>query len=143
MSDSEIIRRLMKDMQGLKDEQARLASMVPQFTILNVNQPATLTANVNNYSPGDYDILRLISDASPRNISGISGGVDGRILFLFLAGTNTVALLHLSGLSLAANQIFTLGATTITMNPPSSGVASVVMLFYFNSLWRVFFKSAP
>lgn len=144
MSDSEIIRRLMKDMQGLKEEQARLASMVPQYQILNYNQPAQLTANVNNYNPGDYDFLRLSSDASPRNISGISGGVKGRVLFLLVGGSFTIALLHLSGLSIAANQIATLGGTTTTMNPhTSSGVNSVVMLLYDGSFWRVLFKSAP
>lgn len=138
----EIIRQMMKEIRDLKVEQKRLSAERPQFTILNRNQPAQITANQNDYAPGDYDLLKLTTDAS-RNITGISGGVEGRVLWLMNFGTQNIVLVNGSVLSAAENRILTPGAVNHTMTPRTTGTRSRCVLVYSSERWELFFESAP
>lgn len=73
--------------------------------------PATLTANQDDYNPANLaatSVLRLASDAS-RNVTGLQGGADGRIVAVLNVGANDIVLKDASASSTAANR-FDLGA---------------------------------
>lgn len=108
MSDSEIIRNLIREIQELKNEQRRLASQVPLYEIWNSNQPATIAVSPQNaYTPGDYGFLSLNASIAVL-LNGMSGGVNGRLLWVRLAGgSSNITLVHSSGSAIAANRIFT------------------------------------
>lgn len=56
--------------------------------------PSQLTANQNDYNPTGLSgaaVLRLTSDAS-RNITGLQGGADGRLICVFNIGSNNIVL---------------------------------------------------
>lgn len=98
--------------------------------------PATLTANVDNYSPGDFQkaiAYRLSSDAS-RNITGISseGGAD-RILLLLNIGANDIVLKNEDASSDAENRLALTADITL-------GAGAGVALWYdsTSSRWRCF-----
>lgn len=122
MRDSEIIRGLMRDIQELKAEQKRLASLVPLYEIWNSNEPATITASQNAYDPGDYGFLSLT--ASPAiNLNGMTGGQNGRLLLIRLFGTSSnITLVHASGSAAAADRIYTPTAANIVLTARQSAL---------------------
>jgi hypothetical protein len=68
--------------------------------------PTTISANENDYSPTDIttaSVLRLSSDQS-RNITGLTGGVDGRIIKILNVGSNNIVLKDEDANSTAANR---------------------------------------
>lgn len=96
--------------------------------------PAQITANQNDYAPTGLSgaaVLRLSSDAS-RNLTGLAGGADGRILILHNVGAQNIVLKDEDAASVAANR-FALTAD-VTLTPDT-----VVMLQYdaTSSRWRV------
>lgn len=73
--------------------------------------PSQVTADQNDYNPtglSTASVLRLSSDAS-RNITGLSGGGDGRVIAIVNVGANPVTLRDENSSSAAANR-FALGA---------------------------------
>ncbi len=77
--------------------------------------PSQITANQNDYNPSslsEASVLRLNSNAS-RNITGLQGGVDGRVLTVFNIGSNPIVLKNQSTSSVAGNR-FALG-TDVTL----------------------------
>lgn len=71
--------------------------------------PSTITADQNNYNPSGLSsaaVLRLASDAF-RYITGVEGGADGRVLWLYNTGTNPISFQAESTGSSAANRITT------------------------------------
>jgi hypothetical protein len=72
--------------------------------------PPQITANQNNFNPtgvASASVLQLSSDAS-RNITGLAGGAEGRLVSLINVGSQPIVLLDESTSSTAANR-FTLG----------------------------------
>ena len=136
MSEQEIIERLVKEVEQLKNMQQAAGGNLPLYRIGNANYPASLTANQNNYDPGNYDIIFLEGTAA-RNISGFSGGTEGRMLFIRIIGSFAISLLNLSGLSLAANQIVTRSGATLAL-----AVGGTALLIYQGSTsrWIVWFS---
>ena len=96
------------------------------FDINNENTPAILSANQNNYDPGNYDILRISSSLAV-SITGISGGVKGRRLQLFNIGSYAITLSNLSASSIAANRFNFVNASDFLI--PPNGTA----LLYYDS----------
>ena len=132
----EILEDLVRRIQRLETEVLRLQTQKVLFDILNANTPAQITANQNDYDPGDYDFLQLTSDAS-RNISGFSNGYDGRRLLVNAYGTTTsIVLLHNSGLSLVQNRIRTPTGLSITLTSAKSAY-----FLYYNLFWNLLFYS--
>jgi hypothetical protein len=129
MSSEEIIRRLIKDMEALKAEQRRLASLNPLFYVGNHNStPITLSVDQNNYDPGNYDHITINTNAAI-NISGISGGVVGRELLITThGGSGSVAYLHNSSSSSILNRIFNIGGATVT----KTARMTMVLRYYYN-----------
>lgn len=68
--------------------------------------PAQLTANTNDYAPtglSTASTLRLSTDAS-RNLTGLTGGADGRLLIMHNVGSFPLVLVDESVSSSAANR---------------------------------------
>jgi hypothetical protein len=68
--------------------------------------PAEITADQDDYNPAGLaqaSVLRLASDAS-RDITGLAGGGDGRVMALVNVGANPIVLRDASAASAAANR---------------------------------------
>ena len=96
--------------------------------------PATITGDQNNYSPtglASAQVLRLASDAS-RTITGINGGLPGRVLFIINIGANDIILSN-ENASSTAELRFAIGAD-VTL-----GASESCILWYDNTStrWRM------
>jgi hypothetical protein len=105
----------------------------------SVLSPAQITSNQNNYNPAGFtsggnpegaSILRLESDAA-RNITGLVGGVNGRLLIVANVGAFTITLMNEDTNSTAANRF--IGSSNIGIAPNDS-----VKLWYdgTSSRWK-------
>jgi hypothetical protein len=68
--------------------------------------PPQITADINDYAPtgfGTASVIRLSTDAS-RNVTGLAGGADGRLVFILNAGSFGVVLKDESASSTVANR---------------------------------------
>lgn len=68
--------------------------------------PPQITSDANNYNPTGLStaaVLRLDTDAS-RNVTGLVGGADGRLILIFNVGSNNVVLVNESGSSTDLNR---------------------------------------
>lgn len=115
------ILRLIRDVNDIRSALRRVTVDLPLFDIANENTPAQLTANQNNYLIGNYDVLRLSSDAN-RDITGLRRGVKGRTLRIFNVGSFPITLVHQSGLSTAEYR-FNFSNARSAIIPPGSNVA--------------------
>lgn len=103
------------------------------YDIGNEASPTQLTTSQNNYDPGDYDVLRVSSDAS-RTITGISGGVTGRRILWVNTGSNDIVFAHQSGSSSADNRIIIYDGASYTL------AADEMITTYYDSgssRWRI------
>ena len=99
-----------------------------------VLSPAQIGANQDDYAPtslGWSTVLRLSTDAS-RDITGITGGASGRILFLFNVGGFNVVLKN-DVTSTAANRFLFPADITLA---PNEGIG--LMYDATSSRWRCF-----
>lgn len=95
--------------------------------------PAQITSNTDDYNPtglSSASVLRLSTDAS-RNLTGIVGGADGRLLVLLNVGSFNIVLVN-DATSTAANR-FLLGGSDITIE---TGRAITVIYDATSSRWR-------
>ncbi len=93
------------------------------LTVSGDISPTQIVANTNDYAPTGFSTataIRLSTDAS-RNITGLAGGADGRVIIIHNVGAFPAVLINASGSSSSANQFLfggdvTLGAdTSITL----------------------------
>jgi len=87
------------DVQYLLDVQSK-------FYLSGDVTPNQITVDQNDYNPVNFDtssILRLSSDAA-RSITGMAGGVDGRLVVLMNVGLFTITLKNASVFSLVENR---------------------------------------
>lgn len=120
----DMLLRLVKDVNEVRSVLRRVVANLPLFDIDNENTPAQLTADQNNYVPGNYDVLRLSGDAA-RNITGVRNGTKGRRLRIFNVGSYPITLVHASASSLAANR-FKFSNAKDAVIPP----ASTTLIYY-------------
>ena len=95
--------------------------------------PAQITGDQNNYNPANLatsSVLRLSSDAT-RNITGLAGGADGRLLIILNIGSFAITLVTESASSTAGNR-FAIGAN-ITVG---AGEGIVLLYDSTSSRWR-------
>lgn len=96
--------------------------------------PAQITGNQDDYSPtgvSGASVLRLSTDAS-RDITGITGGDDGRVLFIFNIGGFNIVLKN-DVTSTAANRFLFPADITLA---PNEGIG--LMYDSTSSRWRCF-----
>lgn len=87
------------------------------IALTGIISPAQITADQNNYAPTGHataTVWRLTSDAT-RTITGIAGGVDGRVIHLVNVGNFSIDLAYDSASSTAANRIYTIGGETMRL----------------------------
>ena len=107
------------------------------LTIPNDISPPQITANQDNYAPTGFagaTVLRLDLDNN-RTITGLAGGVDGKIVMLInTTTTRTLTLAHESASSTAANRFLAPNAQDLTVQP-----LCTAMLWYdsTSSRWRI------
>lgn len=123
-STNELLLRVLKEQNDIRSAMRRVVGNLPLYDIDNENTPAILTSNQNNYVPGNYDVLRLASDAE-RSITGISAGVKGRKLRIFNVGDYGITLVHQSSSSLAANRFAFVNESNFIIPPDGN-----VLLYY-------------
>lgn len=103
--------------------------------IAGVISPAQLTANTDDWAPTGYEdcsVIRFSTDAS-RNITGLSGGWDGRVVLLENVGAQSAVLMH-NVTSTAANRFYCPGSTDLTLTANS---AVVLRYDATDSRWRI------
>jgi hypothetical protein len=102
--------------------------------------PATLGADVNDYSPGEGTFFRLASDAT-RTITGLAattGLDDGQVYVFINVGSNSIVIARENAGSTSANRIETGTGADITLLAKDA-----ITLIYDNSAtrWKVIFKT--
>ncbi len=83
--------------------------------------PSQITSNQNDYDPATLStaaIVRISSDAA-RSITGLAGGVDGRVIVIVNVGSFAITLSNESGSSTAANR-FGFGADQVLASKNST-----------------------
>jgi len=100
-----------------------------------VVSPAEITANTNNYAPGNGDIFRLTADAA-RNITGIVAGSSGQaILLVNVDSTDAITLKHASTDSTDVNRILVPWEGDYVLS--AKGGAALLLYDGTTSRWRV------
>lgn len=121
-ASDEIIHELIKRITIMEREVQRLSSLNPLYEILNSSSVVpVISANQNNYDPGDYDSLNL-DPTSTFSVSGFTGGVLGRRLMIRNASNtlSSLSILHEGAGSTATNRIRTQTAGTLTLTARNS-----------------------
>lgn len=99
-----------------------------------VVSPSQITANQNNYNPGTGDIFRLDSNAA-RDITGVSGGADGKAILLVNVGSYAITLKHQNASSDAGNRVVVPWAADYVL--AASGGAAMLVYDNTSSRWRL------
>lgn len=94
--------------------------------------PAQITADQNDYNIGLAGSLRLNANAA-RNITGISGGSDGRLLYIHNVGSFTITLKNESASSSAANRFAGAGGVDLSI---TSGLSVLLKYDSTSARWR-------
>ena len=106
------------------------------FSLTGDITPSTLSGNVNDYNPTGWStasVIRVASDTTPRTITGLQGGADGRVAILINIGsTYNVVLASESASSSAANR-FSFGSGDFNLAP---GRAIALIYDATASRWR-------
>lgn len=116
---------LQTAVDGTLAERVRVAARTAiknGFDLSGVISPAQLTANTDDWAPtgiATATVIRFSTDAS-RNITGLTGGADGRIIVLHNVGAQN-AVLKDETTSTAANRFALTGDITI----PADGVVAL------------------
>lgn len=103
------------------------------FALSGDISPSQITADQNDYNPtglSSASTLRLTSDAS-RNVTGLQGGADGRVLVLHNVGSNNIVLKDDSASSTAGNRFALSADITIGVDQ-----AAVLQYDSTSSRWR-------
>ena len=142
MSENDITRELVRQIEEMKNTIKRLEVDKAQFEAINIDSnPRILGASVNDYDIGNYDWI-LVNTTAPRNMSGLARGILGRRIIITNYGS-TLTLLHQSALSVATNRISTITGANV---PIASGYSA--MLLYMDDTpfsagyrWRILFPN--
>lgn len=86
----------------------------------------------NNFNVRGYSFVRISSASAAFSITGIAGGVDGKLLIVFNATSQNMTIANASGSSSAANQILTMSGANVS----TSGMGCVELIYSANdSKW--------
>jgi hypothetical protein len=109
------------------------ASISGAFSLADDISPTQITSNQNDYNPTSLsgaNTLRLTSDAA-RDITGLQGGADGRILFIHNVGSFTITLKDESVSSSSANRFALYSDITL-----QSDTGVIIQYDSTSSRWR-------
>lgn len=102
----ETIKRLIKEVADLRKIVGKNVATLPLFDIAGENI-VTISADQNDYNPGNYDVIRIETGVNPISITGFSGGKKGRFLEIVNAPYGQPISFPIESLaSLAANRFY-------------------------------------
>jgi len=114
-----------------------LAQRINEFLVERQETETTVTqftASGNNVNLGDGIFFRVSTDAS-RDLTGLTNGIDGRVIRLVNIGSNDLVITNQDANSDAANRFLTDRAANVTV----SAEEGVVCLYDSSTArWRVF-----
>ena len=89
----------------------------------HLNDTAITGAGNHTLDPSNAVFVKLGSLSASANLSGISGGEDGRVLILYNSSTaNTLVIKHEDSNATAVNRIYTMSAADTTITARGSAV---------------------
>jgi hypothetical protein len=97
-------------------------STVSPNTLLDINGDFAMrqtgytasSGSNNDISVGATSFIRVTGPGAAFTITGIAGGVDGKVLVIYNATTQNMSITNNDGLSSAANRVYTLAGTVST-----------------------------
>lgn len=97
--------------------------------------PNQITANTDNWNPTGLSAASVVraSTDTTRNLTGLVGGIDGRIITLMNIGSNDLILKH-DSTSTAANRFYGPSSQDVTMTANS---AAILQYDSTSSRWRI------
>lgn len=111
-------------------------SVGESFFLTGVNTPAAIAGANNDYGalPSTVSVARISASAPGASVTGLSGGVDGRLAIVTNIGSDSISLVHDSGASAASNRMLLPGATNLTLRQNDS-----VLMWWdtTSSRWRL------
>lgn len=96
-----------------------------QFALAGVISPASISVDTNDYNPtglSTANTLRLSAQSPGFVITGLVGGTDGRVLFLYNAGAQPITLANDSTSSAAANRFLFSGVSGMVLMPNQGAI---------------------
>lgn len=105
-----------------------------QTSFRDVLSPSALTGNTNNYTGLNGGNVGIFSSNGAYNITGIDGGINGRILFLFNSGSYDLTLKNQDGNSDVENRFY-MGSDYVLK--ADTGTA-IIMYDTLIPAWRLF-----
>lgn len=115
-----------------------LVNITEDFRLSGDISPAQITADQNDYAPTGHataSVIRISTDQNDRNITGLEGGADGRVVLIINVGSFRFFLVHDDGASsTAANRFLT--ADNGYAQIPANG-AAILIYDSTSSRWRV------
>lgn len=110
---------------------AAAADVTGTFALSGDITPAQITATQNDYAIGTASVVRLSTDTA-RNLTGLAGGSDGRVVTLANIGAFPIVLNNEDAASAAANR-FAFGTTHVL------GPNRLIVLIYdsTSARWRI------
>lgn len=116
----DVLLRLVKDVSYIRSILNRVTVNLPLFDVANENTPSQLTGDQDNYTIGNYDLLRL-SSSQAVTITGLKGGIKGRFLRIFNVGDYPITLSYQDASSNIENR-FKFSNGQDAPIPPSSNI---------------------
>lgn len=107
---------------------------VTGMTIMGKSVMALLTASVNNLSIGSFTYFEQSANAGPFNITGLTGGENGRMIYFQNPSTNAWNFTHQDAASTAANRIITKTGAAVSIG---AGGCGVLVYDSGSSRWRL------
>lgn len=96
-----------------------------------------LTVSTNDYTAAGTDVTHLIVSAStPLNITGLTGGVAGRPLWIYNSSANTITLTHEDAASTAANRFRGLGGAGVAITANTGRYLQYMATFSRWVVWQ-------
>lgn len=108
--------------------------VVDAFALPEDISPTQLAANTDNWAPAGLStaaVIRVSTDKS-RNLTGLTGGADGRVIVLMNVGSYDLVLKH-DVTSTAANRFYCPNSADMTLPPNGS---AVLVYDSTSSRWR-------
>lgn len=139
MSDAELTRKMVGEIEALKREVRRLSANKPLFEILNTSPLTNISGTNNNYDPGYSDVL-VFNVTAAATITGFSGGVVGRKLFVCSSPGGSSFSLTLSfgsASSIVTNRILTPSAADLVLTDRDSAILLYITVAAGTNRWMV------
>ncbi len=112
----EMMRRFLLAINQRLDELLTTSTKSSGESVASSTVRSTIDQTIHNFAIGRGTYFELFGVGADAGLTGIAGGVDGRLIILRNIGTNTIRLFHNSNSSIVGNRIKTSTEGTIVMS---------------------------